>query len=365
MKVVQLLYSGMGGHGSVAFSLLNADKEHKWQPVMCFLGIEPLLSAYQRLCSDRGIEHQYFNATSGKPWRTWLKIYKWLNVCRPDAIILHSSTALLPCFFYSFRRGATLVMVEHQPNALKRSAEWLFSFLAMLLADRVIVLTAKYRKELQERLGIYFCSNKIRLVPNGIDTTRFMRPDKPLIHSKTVRLGMAARFTTMKRQDILLEMIEELRRVRPEINWQLSLAGGGENWHSVCHEVQSRNLWGCISLPGQLDEPELIRWFQGQDIYLHASEGETLSTSLLQAMASGLPVVASDVLGIRDLLGGEPICGVLIGDQSPLGFAEAVMELASSASYAEALALSGRRLVVSSYSQDEMFSGYVEALTVD
>ncbi len=365
MKVVQLLYSGMGGHGSVAFSLLDADTTSQWEPVMGFLGIEPFLPTYAQLCEERAIEHRYFSAIPGKPWRTWPSIWRWLRTCRPDAVVLHSATALLPCFLHARRWGIPLVVVEHQPNALKRRVEWIFSYLAMLMADRVIVLTQSYTEELKGKLGIFYRMDKVHLIPNGIDTQRFTPLVMPSISNRSVRLGMAARFTTKKRQDVLVEMILKLRQYRPEIDWQLSLAGSGESWQFVRQMVQAHSLGGCISLPGQLGEPELISWYQSLEVYLHASEGETLSTSLLQAMASGLPIVASNVPGIQNLLCGEPVCGVLVKDQNPLGFAEAVIELVNNNARAEALAQNGRQLVVSSYSQNDMFARYMQALTID
>jgi len=365
MKVVQLLYSGIGGHGSVAFSLLDADKRHEWQPVMGFLGVEPLLPAYVQSCEERGIEYQYLHAISGRPWRTWPSIYQWLNVCRPGAIVLHNPTALLPCYWYARRCGIPLVVVEHEANALKRRVEWVFSYLAMLLAERVIVLTSAYLDELKDSLWLFYNAAKVRLIPNGIDTERFIPLAKLSIWSRTVRLGMASRFTTKKRQDVLVSMLLHLRRLKPEIDWQLSLAGGGENWENVSQKVQAHSLGNCINLPGILHEPDLINWFQTLDIYLHASEGETLSTSLLQAMSTGLPIVASDVPGIRNLLCGETVCGLLVTDQLPLRFAEAVIELVENNLRAEALAQSGRQLAVSSYSHNRMFAGYMQALRID
>ena len=362
MRVAQLLYSGLGGHGSVAFSLLDADKNQEWQSLMGFLGIESLLPAYAESCQKRGIDYQYFPAVSGKPWRVWPRISRWLNCCRPEAIVLHSITALLPCFWYTRRLDITLVVVEHQCNALKRPVEWVFSYLAMLLADRVIVLTPMYQDELKETLGVFYRADKVHLIPNGIDTTRFTPSDNPVIPNRTVRLGMAARFTTMKRQDVLVGMLLELRRCMPEIDWQLSLAGGGEGWEGIRQMIQAQGLEKCISLPGQLDEPELIKWYQIQDIYLHASMGETLSTSLLQAMATRIPIVASDVPGIRNLLGSQSICGVLVAAHSPVGFANEVIKLRKNSSYAEEIAKTGRQLAIAAYSQNEMFSGYMKLL---
>jgi glycosyltransferase involved in cell wall biosynthesis len=355
----------MGGHGSVAFSLLDADKNREWAPLLGFLGIEPLSQTYVETCTQRGYPFEYFPATPGKPWRTWPRIARWLNIGRPDAIILHSVSALLPCVWQARRLGVPLVVVEHQPNSLKSRSEWVFSHLAMLLSDHVVILTPDYAGELKRTLGIFYSAGKVRVIPNGVDTKRFSPVGKFAMPDAKVRLGMAARFTSMKRQDVLVKMLVELRRSNPQTNWQLSLAGGGESWERIRQMVLDYELADYVDLPGQLDEAQLIKWYQSQDIYLHASEGETLSTSLLQAMASALPIVASDVPGIRNLLTSEPVCGVLIRDQSPHGFAKAVIGLVKDKTRAANLAHSGRALSISNYSQDEMFSKYAKVLNND
>lgn len=363
LRVAQLLYSGLGGHGSVAFSLLNADKGTQWQPLMGFLGIEPLSPAYAEECKKTGVPHKYFPAVPGKPWRSWPGILRWLIRTRPAAIILHSVTALLPCWCYARSHRVPLIVVEHQSNALKKRSEWTISRLSMLFADRVVLLTPAYRQELQEKLGIFFRGSKVRVVSNGIDISRYVPIAKqPAGLGATVQMGMATRFIATKRLDVLIEMMAQLRRQAPAIDWRLSLAGNGETWEGVHAMALDAGLEECISLPGHLGEDELIRWFQSIDIYLHASDGETLSTSLLQAMAMGLPIVASDVSGVDNLLGGETSCGVLIEDSTPEGFAGAVQHLVNTPSLAKQLAQAARQQAVTTYSQDAMFAGYARLL---
>jgi glycosyltransferase involved in cell wall biosynthesis len=357
-RVCQILYSGLGGHGSVAFSLIDADANGEWQPVMGFFGIEPLLPAYAQACVAGGIPFEYFPACSGKSWRAWPRIFRWLRRCRPQAIVLHSVTALLPCFIYARLRGAPLVVVEHQSNGLKTRFDWLFSYLSMVLAGSVVVLTPAYAVELRKRLGLFYRARKVRIIPNGIDTARFAPASRPVKEHGVTRLGMAARFTSSKRQDMLVEMMAVLREREPSFGWRLSLAGDGDVWEKIRRTVLADGLEACVSLPGQLDEAELIEWYKSLDIYLHASKGETLSTAILQAMASGLPIVASDVPGIRSLVGGESACGILVADQSPEGFADAVLRLVEEPATATNFAENSRRIAVSSYGHERMFSEY-------
>ena len=346
----------------MAFSLINADRSAAWQPVMGFIGIEPLNPVYAQICESRDISYEYFGAPPGKSWRCWPRIFRWLTKSRPDAVIVHSIGALLPCFLYARSRGVPVVAVEHQSNALKYRSDWFFSYLAMLLARRVVVLTPAYDRELRERLGRLYFGGKVRIIPNGIDLSRFARLDRPLGKCGAVRMGMASRFTKTKRQDVLLDVLDELRKSKPEIDWRLSLAGDGETWEAFSRTIRERRLDGYISLPGLLGEDDLIDWFRSIDIYLHASEGETLSTSLLQAMACGLPIVASDVPGIRNLLSEGQGCGVLVEEQDPNGFASAVIGLFKAPGIAAALGEAGRNLVEKRYNHAQMFSKYADLL---
>lgn len=362
MKVAQLLYAGLGGHGSVAFSLLDADEKQEWLPCMVFVGIEPLLPAYAKKCKTQAIEYSYIQSISGKPWRNWRKIFNDLNGFLPNAIILHSPSSLLPCFWYSWLRGIPLVVVEHQSNGLKRRSDWIFSYLSMLLADKVVLLTPVYKHELKGRLGWWFRKKKVNVIPNGIDSQKFIAFSQAPNRGRSVRVGMASRFTSTKRQDVLVSMMRKLIHREPDIDWQLSLAGDGENCMRIKELISNNNLEYCISMPGQLDESELIKWFQSLDIYLHASEGETLSTALLQAMGTGVPIVASDVPGIRNLIATEMPCGLLADDQSPESFANLVIQLSKDVGISTALGSTGRQLAISIYSQDAMFAGYTKLL---
>jgi glycosyltransferase involved in cell wall biosynthesis len=358
VAVAQILYSGMGGHGSVAFSLLDADLKREWRPFLGFFGVEPLSPAYAEQCRARGISQRYFSARPGKSWRAWGAIFGWLSDIDPKAVILHSLTALIPCLIYSRRRNARLIVVEHQPNALKSRSEWAFSLLAMLLADGVVTLTPDYDRELRQRLGPLYRAEKVRVIANGVDVSRFVPADRSVRRAGSIRLGMAARFTATKRQDALVVMLSELCRRQPGIDWRLSLAGGGVTREAVMQSAQAAGLGARVEFPGQLNEDELIAWLGSLDIYLHASQGETLSTSLLQAMASGLPIIASNVPGIENLIAGETECGILVEGQSPQGFADAVLSLFEQPEEMRRLGARARRLAEDSYDSRLMFSRY-------
>lgn len=360
-RVLQVLYSGLGGHGSVAFSLAEAaSNANAWDNSLLFMGIEPVLEAYTRNCGRIRAAHGYLRTTAGRPWLAWPRLYRKLAGLRPDAIVLHSVKAILPVSLYARRQHVPLIAVEHQPNALKSRAEWWASRELIRRADGVVVLTEDYRRELEIKLGRRYQATKIRLIPNGIDTDSFT-PNTPGQSTAVTHVGMAARMTPSKRQDLLVDAIAQLNASDGNGRWHLSLAGDGEALPRLQELVRQRGLEHSVSFPGLLDEMELQAWFHKLDVYAHASDGETLSTSLLQAMACGLPIVGSDVSGIANLLAEGGGAG-LVCAQSGEAFAANLKRITTDGDLAAGLRARARKLATSRYSRAAMFEGYRELL---
>lgn len=361
MRVSQVLYSGLGGHGSVAFSLQAAAERAGggWRGAMIFLGIEPLLPDYARLCETHGLEHDYVAATAGRPWKSWPGLGRALRGQRPGAIILHSVKTILPAWAYARRHHVPLIAVEHQANALKTRSEWAASRMLMRLADAVVVLTPDYSEALRAGLGRAWRGDKVHVIPNGIDTDAFAPVERPGTGGARV-VGMASRFSAIKRHDILIQALRILRERDGPQAWRLSLAGDGETRAAIATQAAEAGVSEMLDLPGFLGGESLLNWFRGLDFYAHASDGETLSTSLLQAMSMGLPILGSDVPGIRDLMDGGR--GMLSGAETPEGFAQALQRLVQSPVEAAAMGQTARQAALAHYSQRVMHDRYAALL---
>lgn len=279
----------------------------------------------------------------------------------PDAIILHSVKAFVPCAIYSRLHHVPLLTVEHQANSLKSPFEWWISRMLMRYADAVIVLTPEYRLELQQRLSAHWCDSKVHVIPNGIDTNAY-RPNQARKATSSRRvIGMASRMTGIKRQDLLIDAMAILCAEDGHDSWRLSLAGDGDTRQALCARVNALQLSDVVSFPGYLGEDALHEWFAHLDIYAHASSGETLSTSLLQALAMGLPIVGSDVAGINTLLSSGGGVGVTV-EQSPEAYAKAIRQLAMDSDLVAGLRTRSRTLALEEYDQLGMFGKYQRIL---
>jgi glycosyltransferase involved in cell wall biosynthesis len=361
MKVVQILYSGLGGHGSVVTSLIDGDRHGEWQHALVFYGIEDLLPAYQRFCDERGIGYSLVRKQRGIHRPQIGQVLDALSHHRPDAIILHSPSLCAVVWAYCRLRGTRFIGVDHTPIASKTNAEWFASATMPLLASRVVYLTPAYRDEMKRRVGLVPGVARAAVIQNGIDTGRYA-PGRPRDPASALELAMIGRFSSAKNQLLLVRAFARLlREGRIDPRAVLHLAGTGEQMDHVKAELDSSGLRDHVVMHGLLDEPRVVELLQNIDLYVHASKGETMCTSVMQAMSCGLPIVASDIAGIRELLtnGRE---GILFEAEDQAALERSIVELASNFTRRSEMASAARSRAVAELSNTRMFAAYNELL---
>lgn len=358
IKVAQLLYTGLGGHGSVVFSLIQADRENRWTPALAFFGIEPLLPAYREMCKKFGIEeYGVFQCRPGTPFKAWWNLFRWILREKPDVILLHSLSAFLPCYLGALISGARLVAIEHTPVEIKSRRDLAFSALSQRVADHTVCLSPVSRDNLLKRLGSFGSSKGVAVIPNGVDT-QFFSPGERSFKGSLIHLGMAGRFTKQKRQDILVNMLDVIRRWRPDISVQLSFAGSGETLEDVRETAQRAGVSEYVEFLGTLDEDTLAKWYRELDIYVHAAEAENMPTTVLQAMATAVPVVSTDIPPMRVVLEARAQNGLLVERNEGDAFAAAVIELVDDPQKRRTLGEAARKTAVSIFGNEAMFRAY-------
>ncbi len=352
MKVVQVLFSGLGGHASVVFSMIDGDRERKWDHHLIFYGIEPLNKEHADRAQRRSLKYDMVLAIAGKPVKTWSKFYQCLKTANPDIILLHSNSLALPAWWYCRRHGKKLVIVEHTSNQVKRKIDKWNSVVGQYLGDSVVLLSDDYRKEMKDMQGWHFKDKKVRVIPNGIDTTIFT-PATNSVQDGVCRMGMAGRFTSIKYQALLVKALKQLDERFPG-KYILYLAGDGDELDNVKQLASDLGLNDSVEFTGNLDELRLVPFLQELDIYVHASKGETMSTAIMQAMSCGLPVVASDIPGINNLVTNN---GILV-ENSENAFVDAIARLSSDKTQMQTFAKEANSYAERHFSNVRMFGSY-------
>ena len=360
MKILHVLYSGLGGHGNVFFSMVRANTQHEFIFEALFNGIEELRSEYKKNCGDMGIQWNFIKKKPGLDIIYYKSLVRIIKKSDAEIIFLHSSAYILPAIHANLlsKQKKKILIRETQANNLKKRSEWRWLSMAFLLANKVVFLSEEYRKEVQKKLHGLYRKNKVEIIPNGIDLTIF----QPAENIKdTIIIGMQSRLTNNKDHVTLLHAFALLKE-QGHNNIKLKIAGDGTCKQELMLLTQKLKIENDVFFTGILEEREVAKFLQQLTIYIHASFGETMSTALMQAMACGLPIIASDVPGINNMIE-ENYTGILVPVKNAQLMAEAINHLLNNRSFAEELALNALSFAKLNYSNLTMFKRYKEVFT--
>jgi glycosyltransferase involved in cell wall biosynthesis len=187
--------------------------------------------------------------------------------------------------------------------------------------DRICAVSATIEQDL---LDAGLDAPRIRRVDNGIDTDRF-RPlpglpgRRPL--TAPVEIGCAARLSSEKNLAQLILAVDACRSRGRHL--RLTIHGDGPLREDLTRLVARLGLEEQVRLPGE--SVRLERWYPTLDAFVLPSLSEGMPMTVLEAMASGCPVIGSSVGAIPELLAGVPGCSTVPpGDQDAL--VDALME---------------------------------------
>lgn len=228
-------------------------------------------------------------------------IRRELKDIRPDLVSTHSSkagwlgrvvarTLNIPVIFtahgWAFTEGVPPKQRKIYALAEKVIAPLTTKIIAVSEYDRNLALNYKLVSE-----------DKILVVHNGMPDVALRFRAEPA--HQPVRLVMVARYEDPKDHLTLIKALSGLRH----LSWHLDLIGGGPKWLEIESMVTDFGLKDCIQIIGFSDDVQNI--LSETQVFLLISNWEGFPLSILEAMRAGLPVVASDVGGVREAVMNE------------------------------------------------------------
>lgn len=219
-----------------------------------------------------------------------------------------------------------------------RFRRWLYSRVLVRPHVHFISCSAAVARLHESSLGIPAAC--VMVLPYGVDCDVFV-PRRRMQTSQTIRIGTVGRFVEMKGHRYLFESVARLLAQR-RLNVELVLAGDGplredyEDWIDELGIGQHVQLLGAI-----YDVPKFL---QSLDIYVQSSSSsEALPIAVLEAMACGLPIVATRIAGIPEQIQ-DGVNGFLVAPCDSTALADAIVTLCEDQSLRDALgAASARR----------------------
>jgi glycosyltransferase involved in cell wall biosynthesis len=218
--------------------------------------------------------------------------------------------------------------------------------LAYRCATKVVANSPAARRML-EREGVAPAS--IAVIPNGVDLAAFAR-DKPA--STVRRFITVANLRAEKNHETLLAAAAALQRVYSDVEFQI--VGDGPRRQQLEQLAHDRGLSRVTFLGHREDVAALLA---AADAFVLPSRSEAFPNGALEAMAAGLPVVASAVGGLLDLLE-DGRTGLLVPPGDPEALAAALRSLIDAPERAAAIGRAARADVQQRYSFDRMVSSF-------
>lgn len=191
---------------------------------------------------------------------------------------------------------------------------------------------------LRQRALRFMPSAQIGVIPNGVDLERFHPPETRSTQAKPLRLITVGRLSTTKRLPMLIETMERLGRQGGNV--QLTIVGGGALEAELRQRISAEHFRGMVTMTGRRSAGGMPAIYRKQDVFISASAQEGMSNAMLEAMASGLPIVTTRCEGVDELIADN---GIVVDEPSPESVARAIAAFISDRSKLQAMSVAARR----------------------
>jgi phosphatidylinositol alpha-mannosyltransferase len=263
---------------------------------------------------------------------------RWLRDGHFDVLHIHEPTVPSLSMLACFTASGPMVATFHTATARSRALQ-VFGAVLQPGLEKItgrIAVSPAARRVVVEHLG-----GDAVLVPNGVDVRRFDGA-RPLPGPAVPTVAFLGRIDEPRKGlTVLLEALPELVELVPDV--RLLVAGPGDV--EEVREAIPPSLRGHVELLGLVSEADKARVYASGDVYCAPNtHGESFGIVLIEAMATGTPVVASDLEAFRRVLE-DGRAGVLVPVSDPAALATALADLLGDSDRRKLLAEVGRQTV--------------------
>ena len=309
-KVVHIIYAlGTGGLENGLVNIINRSPTDQYRHVIVCLTDA---TNFSKRITVPDVEVIQLHKKSGQDWGLYFRLLKTLFSLRPDIVHTRNLASLEMQALTLLLPGVKRVHGEHGRDIYDLDGtNKKYNFIRKVLQPfihRYIAVSKDLESWLKETINVP--DTKLRQIYNGVDSEKFhlgqqtktditpegFLPNVPII------VGTVGRIAEVKNQKLLINAVKHLIDKRPELeaSLRLVLVGDGPLYSSLKDYVTEAGLSGLVWLAGDRDDvPELM---QLMDIFVLPSLAEGISNTVLEAMATGLPVIATNVGGNPELI---------------------------------------------------------------
>lgn len=240
---------------------------------------------------------------------------------------------------------------------LKNRAYEIFQLRGLKFMDRYTDCTIAVSKSVSDFLinNLGFNKEKIHIIPNGINP-RFLKAkllkkpkDSPIV------IGSVGSLNNSKNHQVSIKAIAKVIKNNPDLNLHLQIIGEGPTRKSLEALAKREGIEDRVHLVGKVKD--IMDRFQHFSIYLNCSLSETFGLAVGEAMALGLPVIASDIAALRYLVGDA---GILVDAKDPDKIAEKVSLLIKDKKLGKKLGEKAKKRIRDHFSEEIMLDKIIK-----
>ncbi|MCH1940705.1 glycosyltransferase [Holdemania massiliensis] len=233
-----------------------------------------------------------------------VRVLNEISRYKPDVVHAHLGGTIFAVLWGILHHKPVVVTAHTKPE--KAFSKAILPFLRIGLKAHIVKLVAVSREN-QNLLTKYFNleSNKCEFVNNGINLGRYYKKEHE--HFTFINVG---RQDDNKNQAVIIRCFAKIHNEYPHV--MLYLVGDGNRHNDLIYEVKDLELTDNIIFSGNVGNTE--DYYAIADCYVQSSHREALPLTALEAMATGLPLVSTNVGGMKDIISNQN--GFLIDDNN-------------------------------------------------
>ncbi|MEP7185982.1 MAG: TIGR03088 family PEP-CTERM/XrtA system glycosyltransferase [Rhodanobacter sp.] len=364
--IVHVLYRlDTGGMERIIVSLINGTCDRYRHAVITLTGFGALRAEIE----DTVTACLSLQKKPGKDWRCYFRFWRALRALKPDLVQTYNIGTLDLAPVVKLAGVRQLVHAEHgrdatDPGGDRLKYHRLRRWLAPLVG-RFVAVSPDLQQWLVDRVRIK--KSKVTYIPNGIDTSTFntlcggsesRRLLGDFAPPGTLLVGHIARLDKVKDQAGLINAFKLLQDgdVGKSISCRLVIVGDGPQRSSLEQQIEKLGLKESVRLLGNRDD--VAQLLAECDVFALSSIAEGMPVTLLEAMAAGLPLVATNVGGIASVVK-NGVTGTLVPAGDPHKLAEALGVYIADEQLRYQHGRAGRARVAARFELSTMVDGYV------
>ena len=278
-----------------------------------------------------------------------------LDAWRPDIIHSHNETGH---FYASLAnigvfRNTKLIHTKHGRGDPGDRKSVIRNCLSSRLSDIVVAVSKDVANVCSEVENVP--ASKVRTIINGVGLDPYLRLNRDGIDKGPIVFGHVGRLTEVKNQKLIIDAFGKVHKQLPQT--RLVIAGDGPLRSELEQQARSLGIASSITFLGY--QSDIASVLSELDIFLLSSVSEGTPLVVIEAMAAGCPVIATDVGGLSEMIEDQQ-SGMLVPSGDAISLANRMLELASDKERRDRLGKRGREIAQARYSLHRMVREYRE-----